>query len=377
MKNEIIAVLVVALLVAVLVAASLGASYFSGAVGRQTVTTTSTVTSTLPGIVTVENKTSTITTTLTSTNFTTVLAPSPGGLGNWAQTKSYPLYVSETSCVTSSGFAYCVGGYNGTTPQNGMGFLNRTYFASLSSNGTSDWMRTTDYPIGIEDETCVTALGYIYCVGGSSTPTSNTADVYYAPLSSSGIGLWTKTVPYPYPAPDPRCVTYGSTIDCIGGIFNGTLHTAAFYATVSPTGVGNWTQTTAPPTLTAGCSAIYGYAYCFGGGGCPPPGPCPSPSYFAELSSNGLGNWTTTTELPTAVYAEFTTGVAFQYYFSDPVYFGALSHDGIGAWGTTTPYPDGYPASCFASGFYVYCIGGSNVQTDSSSRSSYFAQVIT
>jgi hypothetical protein len=63
MRQEILAVLVVALLVAVLVAASLGASYFTGAGGRQTVTTTS-----------VRNMTSTATvaTTLATTYTTTV-----------------------------------------------------------------------------------------------------------------------------------------------------------------------------------------------------------------------------------------------------------------------------------------------------------------
>jgi hypothetical protein len=69
LKNEILAVLVVALLVAVLVAASLGASYFTGVGSRQTITTTS-----------FRNMTSTATVITTSvTTFTTSqnIAPPP------------------------------------------------------------------------------------------------------------------------------------------------------------------------------------------------------------------------------------------------------------------------------------------------------------
>ncbi len=309
----------------------------------------------------------------------TSISPGSGRLGLWSQTTSYPLFPSDVSCVTTSGYIYCVGGYNGTTPLNGQGDMNRTYFTSVSSAGVGPWKRTMDYPIGIQDESCVTSSGYIYCVGGyaGSANGHNIADVYYASLSASGIGQWTKTTTYPYPV-EPRCMADSNYVYCAGAHYNGTGYSSdtgdVYAAPVSRSGVGNWTQSTGLPTATAGCASSGGYAYCFGGGSCPPPGPCPSPSYFASLSSH-MTSWTRTTDLPTAVWATYTTDGSFLYYFSSPVYFSHISSSGIGPWTTTTGYPAGYPASCVASGGYVYCIGGYDASTNQDADGVYFAHV--
>jgi hypothetical protein len=189
--------------------------------------------------------------------------------------------------------------------------------------------------------------------GANGGATTLTADVYYAPLVSPGIGAWTASTPFPYPVSAPQCMTDSGYIYCVYGTSD------SYYAPISSSGLGAWAPTTAPPAPTAGCSSMGGYAYCFGGGDCPPGGPgsdCYSPSYYAPLTASGIGTWNTTSELPTAVFAEYATAGSYIYYLSDPVFFARVSANGMGPWQTTTNYPGAlYPAACFSSDAYLYC----------------------
>jgi hypothetical protein len=308
---------------------------------------------------------------------TTTASVSSGALGPWASTADYPLaanncagaapnlYCAQQSCVASSGYIYCVGGESAST-----------YYSQLSAAGLGPWMRTADYPVPIEDESCAVSSGYIYCVGGAvggadGGAISSTADVYYAPLSSSGIGAWTASTPYPYVA-RPQCMIDSGYIYCVSANPAETGSPDAYYAPISSSGVGAWTPTAGPPTFTEGCSSMGGYAYCFGGGGCAPEAPpsdCYSPSYFAPLTPSGIGPWTTTTELPTAVSATYVAAGSYIYYLSIPAFVAAVSADGIGPWQTTTNYPDSsYPSNCVSNGAYLYC-------ASPVASSSYFAQI--
>ena len=155
-----------------------------------------------------------------------------------------------------------------------------------------------------------------------------------------------------------------SYIYCIEDAFNGTDYVGgseAYYASLSAGGIGSWVQTNAPPTTTAGCLAIGGYAYCFGGGQCvPEPGDCYTPSYSSSLSPNGIGKWNQTTELPTAVGANYVAAGSFIYYLSVPVFYSLVTNGSIGAWETTTNYPDGYGGPCALYSGYLYCMSSTN-----------------
>ena len=138
-------------------------------------------------------------------------------LNSWSSTTSYPTGIANQSCVTNSGFIYCVGG-NSPSP------TSAVFFAPITSSGVGPWASTTPYgsaptvPAGvpIERESCVTNSGFIYCVGGfdGSTVVSN---VFFAPISSSGVGTWTSTNSYPSTILEQSCVTRASLIDCVGG----------------------------------------------------------------------------------------------------------------------------------------------------------------
>jgi hypothetical protein len=298
--------------------------------------------------------TSTVSNTITSYN------SSSGELGPWTVTTGYPFAATSLSCVSSGGYAYCVGGYNGTTPTTGVGVLNATYYAALSATGVGPWMRTTDYPIGIQDQSCVSSSSYIYCIAGLTAAPNGTESVYYALLSPSGIGPWSRTTTFPYSG-ETSCMASSGYAYCVKAQFSNETtylgYSAVYFAPLSSSGAGNWTESDQVPKNPAGCSANDGYGYCFGGGDCPPPGPCPSTSYYALLSPNGSSVWNLTSNLPGSGYGAYATADSYEYYFANELYFAHLSPGGIGEWATTTPYPVSGPASCVANGLYLYCIG--------------------
>ena len=300
-----------------------------------------------------------------------------GALGPWVLTSDYPLaakncagtspnlYCAQQTCFADSGYVYCVGG-----------LTTSTYFSQLSSAGLGQWSPSADYPQAAEEQSCVVSSGYVYCVGGyiagvDGGPISPIADVYYAPLLSPGIGTWVASTPFPHVTGAAQCMTDSGYIYCITRNSGGSA-LDAYYAPLSSSGVGAWAPTAAPPKGTAGCATIGGYVYCFGGAGCPPNGPmsdCYSPSYFAPLSASGIGTWKTTSQLPTAVFAEYATAGSYIYYLSIPAFFASVSADGIGPWQTTTNYPDSsYPSACFSSGNYLYC-------ANPNPNGSYFARI--
>jgi len=158
-------------------------------------------------------------------------------------------------------------------------------------------------------------------------------------------------------------MSYASNVFCAEGAFNnGTYSNAAdvFYAPLSGTGVGSWMQTTSMPTLTAGCLAVNGYVYCFGGGPCTPlpESDCYSPSYFASFTSSGVGSWNRTSELPTAGWAIYVAAESYIYYLGTPVFYAQVGSDGIGGWEATTNFPHSdNPSACASEGSLIYCVG--------------------
>jgi hypothetical protein len=353
-----------------------GAGYFYGAttVAPRTTTVLSTTALTKSATLTV---TSTSTSTAAWTETTYFPSPSTGQLGVWNRTTDYPLPLVALSCVTDGGFVYCVGGGDETSPR-GSGGLNRTYFAPLSPTGIGQWTRTADYPLLIARASCVASSDYIYCAGGFAGPGSQvTADVFYAVLSPSGIGAWKQTTSFPIPTVPP-CFVDSSYIYC--AVEHPTFDRIwpagdTYFAHLSAAGVGNWTESSQLLSYPLGCSASGGYAYCFGGGNCPPPGPCASPSYYAPLSPNGVGAWTRTTDLPTAALDIYVSGSSYEYFFATPNPLVAhLSPGGIGPWTTSTPYPEESPANCVANGPYVYCIGTDRIDF-TPSQHVYFTRI--
>ena len=88
----------------------------------------------------------------------------------------------------------------------------------VSAQPLNSWTSTTSYPTGIASQSCVTNSGFIYCVGGTTTSSPFiTSAVFFATISSSGVGTWNPTTSYPFPIAEQSCVTRAALTYCVGG----------------------------------------------------------------------------------------------------------------------------------------------------------------
>lgn len=216
------------------------------------------------------------------------------GIGTWTSTTSYPVGVYGQACVAYSGDMYCVGARGGS----GDPARNWVYYAPISSTGIGAWSSTTGYPQSVYFPMCSTANGYIYCVGGW-TQSVDIQNVYYAKLSSTGVGAWTAGSSYPITIESGSCPILNGYIYCVSGWTGGTTTTAlVYYAPLSTTGVGSWTAGTSYPlgVYSHECAAYNGYIYCAAGH---TNSAYTSDAYYAPASGS-VGSWTATSSYPAA-----------------------------------------------------------------------------
>ena len=309
-------------------------------------------------------------------SLSSILPVSAQTLGSWSSTtpweNSSTHAITGESCATYSGYIYCVGGFLVGGPRNGV------YYAPVSSSGVGAWTSTTSYPTGFDQGSCAISGGYIYCIGGETDSAGDyTAAVYYAPVSSSGVGAWTSTTAYPVIIEQESCAISGGYIYCVGGTsdesYPYTPGNGVFYAPVSSSGVGAWTTSNFPTVIDGqSCTISSGYIYCVGGDTVQIDGtqtPYTDIVFYASVSSSGVGAWTSTTHYPTDItYTSCATYTGYIYCvggfidgttFTDAVYYAPVSSSGVGAWTSTTAYPEPiYLQSCPVYQGYIYCVGG-------------------
>ena len=110
-------------------------------------------------------------------------------------------------CSIYNSYIYCVGTYSASP-------YTQVYYAPVSSTGIGAWTSTTSYPVAMDYAGCSIYNGYIYCVGTYVSPYTQ---VYYAPVSSTGIGAWTSTTSYPVAMYWAYCEIPGSGGGFLGG----------------------------------------------------------------------------------------------------------------------------------------------------------------
>jgi hypothetical protein len=209
----------------------------------------------------------------------TFYAPvSSSGIGTWKLTTSYPNGLFDAGCSIYNGYIYCVGteyapAVNTTSSSPSLNSsinitgLYNAYYAPVSSSGIGAWQLTTHYPIPIFAAGCSIYNSTIYCVGDGYPDQSLQNSVYFAPiLTSGGIGAWKSTTSYPVPFLDSGCVTAKGYIYCLGTLnstivgsnplSNSTNSTNSstitysqltYFAPISKSGVGKWNETTEYP----------------------------------------------------------------------------------------------------------------------------------
>ena len=221
------------------------------------------------------------------------------------------------SCVTSSGYIYCLGGANDgalslTTVQNSL---------ILSSGGTSAWVSQSNALVASEKElSCVTSSGFIYCMGGTPDGSTAVSTVQYAQIIGGGLTTaWQTTNTLSAPEYIHSCVTSSGYIYCMGGYSSGGGSTTVQYAQVlGGAGTSTWqtTNTLAVGEEVHSCVTANDYIYCIGG-----VHDNRAVQYASILSGGGTSAWSS----------------------SD-----LLSHGEQGF-------------SCITANNYIYCLGGSNI----------------
>src|SRR5256712_2754248 len=254
-----------------------------------------------------------------SLGFTAIwIQPASALLSSWSSTTNYPIGIEFPSCVMSSGFVYCIAGDNSSS------LTNAVYFAPLlPAGGAGSWSSSTSYPLRLQSQSCVTSSGYVYCIGGDTHGglANSTSAVYFAALSSNGVGSWLPSTRYPTNIAGQSCVVDSGFVYCIagenttalpGGGVQGTINSAVYFAPLSSSGVGSWSSGTSYPlnVISPSCVVGSGFAYCIGGDTAThsPFGGTftgfTSAVYFASLSSSGVGSWASTTSYPTVIYTQ-------------------------------------------------------------------------
>ena len=302
---------------------------------------------------------------------------------NWKSTTNYPIPVFAQSCAAAASYLYCVGGDTANNSYSPI-YTNKTYYAQLSSTtgGIGPWIQSTSYPTVIYGPSCIAYSGYIYCGDGLNQTGNPTAEYYYAPISSSGIGAWKQTTSYPAPSASQSCVTSSSNIYCISITFNinNQSRYSAYSASISSSGIGAWHQTAAPSGNTGlyqfSCSSESDYVYCLAGFNYTKSQE--NYTQYAQLSSSGIGTWNLGTPAPFLPQSSNTCSANSGYLYcvavgsNNATFFAPISTSGIGPWKETNPYPlalwyasgtRNYETSlstCTTYSGYMYCIGGLN-----------------
>jgi len=220
------------------------------------------------------------------------------------------------------------------------------------AESVGQWTSTTKYPLALAGESCVTFSTTIYCVGGFGGGGNSHNQVYQAALSTSGIGSWSTSTPYPTAVDSASCVNSTAGIYCVGGQDYPNNVNQVYFAPVSSSGLGSWSGAAPYPEALAGisCVAYSGYVYCVGG--FDTNGDEVSSTYYASLSS-GLSSWSGSTQYPLAVDREACTVFSGDIYCvagetgvgsnqNSPItnaYYAPLSPSGIGQWTAALSYP--------------------------------------
>jgi hypothetical protein len=315
----------------------------------------------------------------------------PTNTGPWTKTYTYPLQVGGTSavvgqsCVDSAGYVYCIGGDDANSNPS-----SAVYYAQASTVGVGNWtLSANPYPQSIEFESCVTASGYVYCVGGTHDADGDDTNAsYYATLSPSGVGTWTETTPFPIATDALSCAATVGDLYCVGGENETTgtnattvMSRSVWYASVSSTGIGTWNPSADYPAglYFPGCSSLGSYVYCVGGENAQLDPQ--NATYYAYVTSSGMGPWTVAPDYPIQTIAESCATSYSSIYCvgglesggttTSSVYYAAISSAGVGSWQSAPSYPIGVATECVSNAGFLYCIGGYESSTGTTGDSYY------
>ena len=242
------------------------------------------------------------------TNETQRATVNNGGSGNlnaWSNTQSLPSAYGYGMGAAANGYVYHVGGCTAVDCSSGSE-SSTVLYNKVQGDGslTGAWTTAANsMPSGRAHGAVVVVGNYIYVIGGWDTTSTPTNTVMYSLLDAStgAPGPWTTTTMLNQTRAS-TAVAWKGYIYLIEGTNNGGVTYATDYTKVgvnggAPTSPGcgtAWCVTTSLPTGSGtffGAAAVNAGTIYFTGGGLVAGGNSNS-TYFASLSSSGIGTWT-------------------------------------------------------------------------------------
>ncbi len=318
-------------------------------------------------------------------NTTTVSPSNPGtsdGSSNasyapygWVSAVGYPTPVGDAQCVIVHSRIYCMGGVIAANSTR-LFYTSDTYSAAVTSNGISGIWRES-IPLQIIPSSCTTYSTSIFCITGrllpfyNSTTDNVTNQTYVASTTQTGLGPWVATTTYPVNATTNGCVTSGFIIYCVGGMAsNKTFISRSYYATVSSNGIGQWKETAALPVAANPQCFVYSLTiYCLGSYA-NSNGTMQNFNYYASVTGSGISSWSSTAPAPNppgnyscSYYKPFIycIGGGNNYTSLSNVYYTGLSIGGVNGWHLSTvlyPLTVTNSTTCTSFNDTRFCIGG-------------------
>ncbi|HPS62208.1 MAG TPA: right-handed parallel beta-helix repeat-containing protein [Bacteroidales bacterium] len=178
-------------------------------------------------------------------------------------------------------------------------------YLQYAASDVGSWLTTTVLPQTLTGHRAVSWNDrYAYVIGGyNNLNCVNT--VYYATISSGGIGSWTALNPLPVALRDPAVVIGTNTIYVMGGRDGSQVYNTIYYASINTDGtLGAWqTSAVTLPAALWGHTATYcmGYIYVVGGTSSLTENTALSSVWYTKVTAlNTLTSWTAGTSLPAA-----------------------------------------------------------------------------
>jgi hypothetical protein len=104
------------------------------------------------------------------------------GIGHWTATTAYPFQGAGQDCLTSSSYIYCIGGWSG-----GSSYTGDVFYALISPDGIGTWEQAGAYPVGLTTACVLSPAGYAYCIGGYAGSSGPVPSTYYGLLTSQPV----------------------------------------------------------------------------------------------------------------------------------------------------------------------------------------------
>ena len=301
---------------------------------------------------------------------------------SWGTTSnSFTTARAQHASVILNGYIYVIGGVD--TSNNAIATV---YFAQLKSDSTvlGNWQQTSSLPVGLYRHASATYNGYIYTLGGQSSPLNN--QVYYAkpnsdgtiPASGSGAWMLDTGTSFTTARGEAGAVAYNGYLYLVGGRNGGGLNDVQYAPLNGGDGsVGTWQATTSFTTgRRSHATVLYkGFIYILGGcadntASCTTSGAILNDVQYSQIQPDGtLGAWKVSQSL--SMQKWLATSVAYNGYLysfggndspsvSQLEYAPINANGSIGNWSVQTGiFPSGrQSAAAVASNGRLYLTGG-------------------